>query len=321
MVTIAHSVDGCYTPLAWKYLGAELDCRLRGCADAVGYDRMREASLCAARGDLATARRLFTQAIESLPDSAAPHYHLALLSARAGRDLEAQSHCRRALELDSSYQTPFNNLGFHYLWQGRCPQAEAEFHRALALNPVDAYAMAGLARVAICRKHWAGASEWSTRSLSIRPDNLDAHRCLAQACARTGRLDDAIEHYEQSLSLALHGHKPFSWHILTCTQPKRVVDEDHWLTYADLGRLLARRRDGVRAISCYQIAFRAGFDSTRDRLRLARLYLRAGNRGLAFGQLVQAARQLPASLRAHGARVWGLTRSRVLNFIEDRGLA
>ncbi len=320
MITIAHSVDGCYTPLAWKYLGEELECRLRGSIDSAGYDRLREGSLCAARGDMEKARTLFTQAIKLLPDSAAPHYHLALLSARAGRLREAQSHSCRALEIDPSYQNPFNSLGLRCLWRGRWSQAEAEFRWALGINPADFHAMAGLARVAIRRRKWADAAEWSDRSLALWTDNLDAHRCLAQACARGGRLDDAIEHYERSLSLALHGQKPLSWHILTCTQPARVIDEDHWLTYADLGRLLALRGDSARAISCYQIAFTAGLDHTRDRLRLARLYVKTGQRREAVSQLAQAARQLPRSLKAHSARVWRRARLHFENFLEDRGL-
>ncbi|MGO9603685.1 MAG: tetratricopeptide repeat protein [Candidatus Binataceae bacterium] len=302
LVTISYSIEGCYTPLAWKYLGTELESRIGGSADCSGYDRLREGATAAARGDLEDARASYLEAAVLMPQSAAPQYHLALLSAKLGRAEEARNYCRHALELDPTYATGFNNLGLHYFWQKRYSEAKAEFDRALMLDPGDAYAQVGMSRLAGRRKRWNEAIEWANKALDISDENLDAHRCLGEAYARSGRLDLAINHYERSLQLALHGQKPLSWHLLTCTQSGQLLDEDHCATYATLGRLRAKRGDVEQAIACYRIALNSNFGGVRERLRLARLYLRAGRREEAAEQVAYATRQLPRSAKTHARR-------------------
>ena len=304
LVTISYSIEGCYTPLAWKYLGTELESRIGGSANCSGYDRLREGATAAARGDFEDARASYLQAAVRMPQSAAPQYHLALLSAKLGRGQEARNYCRRALELDPTYATGFNNLGLHYFWQRRYSQAKAEFERALMLDPGDAYAQVGMSRLAARRKQWNDAIEWANKALGVSDENLDAHRCVGEAYGRSGRLDLAINHYERSLQLALHGQKPLSWHLLTCTQPGQLLDEDHCATYAELGRLRAKRGDVERAISCYRIALNSNFGGVRERVRLARLYLRAGRPKEAADQLAYANRQLPRSAKNHIRRAW-----------------
>ena len=220
ITTISYSVEGCYTPLAWKYLGDEIADRLRGEGALLSaYDALKEGALAAARGHFAYASILLNEAAATLPESAAPHYHMALLAERLGRIEEARNHCGRALALDPGYATGFNTLGLHYLWQNRTEEAETEFARALTLNPADAYAMVGMARLAACRKRWNCAADWAARALTISQENLDAHRCLGEAYARTGRIELAIDHYERSLQLGLHGHKPLSGDSLYATRP------------------------------------------------------------------------------------------------------
>lgn len=310
MVTISYSVEGCYTPLAWKYLGEELKTRLGGYGDSTGYECLRRGTIAAASGEVERAESNYRAAAEALPESAAPHYHLALLALNAGCVDDARAHCRRALDLDPSYGTAFNNLGFHYFWQRRDADAESEFRSALALNSNDAYAPVGMARLAARRKDWNQAIDWASSALAVSDDNLDAHRCIGQAYARTGHIDLAIEHYERSLVLGLHGHKPLSWHILTCTQPQQFTDIDHAATYAELGRLQALKGEIDRAISCYRMALGANHEGVAERARLAHLYLKIGRRHEAVEQLQGAIQQLPSRARRQIRRGWSAIASR-----------
>ena len=322
LVTIASSVDGCYTPIAWKYLGSELKARLAGSAgETYGFDEMREGALAASRGEVEQALAHYHRASLHLPASPAPHYQFALLAQKLGRIDDARASCGRALELDPTYASGFNNLGLHYLWQRRIVDAENEFLRALDLNPGDAYAMVGMARVAAVRKRWQEAVRWASAALAVSDDNLDAHRCTAAAYARLGQIGSAISHYERSLQLGMHGHKPLSWQILTCTRPGQVIDEDHCATYAELGRLRALRGDLNGAIACYRIALSSTFDGVRERVRLAHLYLKTGRREDAALQLKLADHQLPRSLKIHTRRWWRALADRVKPRFTGRGLA
>ena len=305
LVTISSSVDGCYTPIEWKYLGSELEARLECRAGEIGgYDDLREGALASVRGDINNAVSHYRRASLYLPESPAPHYRLALLAREQGRTEDARTSCRQALDLDPTYASGFNNLGLHYLWQRRIMSAQQEFQRSLELNPEDAYAMVGMARVAAVRKQWGEAVRWASGALAASDENLDAHRCIGAAYARLGQIDSAILHYERSLQLGLHGHKPLSWQILTCTRPGQMIDEDHCATYAELGRLRAVRGDLDGAIACYRIALSSTFDGVRERVRLARLYLKIGRREDAAVQLKLANAQLPRSVKVHARGAW-----------------
>ena len=297
LITISYSVEGCYTPLAWKYLGEEVKSRLLGCVSLGAYDELRQGTIAAAQGDRETAAARYRAAAELMPESAAPHYHLALLALDAGEIDKARAESSRTLELDPAYATGFNTLGWHYFWQRRYVEAGTEFRRALTLNPGDAYALVGMARLAARRKQWNQALDWATRALGVSDDNLDAHRCIAEAYARVGQIDSAIRHCERSLQLGLHGHKALSWHILTCTQEEQFADGDHAAAYAELGRLRALQGDFARAIDCYRIAVAANFGGIGQRIRLAQLHLKCGHLGEAAAQMRAAAQQLPESVR------------------------
>src|SRR5579885_724080 len=303
IITISYSIDGCYTPLAWKYLGVEIADRIAGSSDCRGYDLLREGAKAAASGDFDSARRAYLAAASSLSESAAPQFHLALLSQRFGRLEQARRHYRRAIEIDPSYSTGFNTLGWQYLWEWRHRPARREFTRALELDPAHVYAMLGMAQLALRRRDWRLAEQLASRALECAEDNLDAHRCLAQACERNGRLDRAIAHYERSLLLAMRGGKPLSWNIRTPGCAGKLVDEDHCSTYAELGRLRARRGDLDGAIACYRIALSARHQRVRDHLRLARLYAAKGRAPEAMVHARRAVMRLPGSISSHARRI------------------
>lgn len=310
LVTIAYSVEGCYTPLRWKYLGDELAERLRNpdSGAIAGFERMRNAVAALEEGNTGRAEEQYREAARLLPGSAAPEHHLALLHLHRGDRHLAQQHSARARQIDRSYATGFATLGPHYFWQGRHADAQAEFRDALRLNPLDPHASVGMAWIAAARREWRSAIEWFERSLATCDDNLDAHRGLGNACMKVGDLDAAARHYERSLQLALHGHKPMSWHVRMPGGASALIDEDHCIGYADLGRVHARRGAIDKAIACYRIAFTARSVGARQRLQLASLL--AGRRKWreAFRETLLAASHIPASTRWHARRLRRLGR-------------
>lgn len=273
-VTIAYSVEGGYTPLAWKYLADELALRLR-CPDRKdtpdAYQRMREGIAARLRGDLAQAENSLRSVGERL--GAAPYFHLAYLKAEAGLLEEGRRCYEQALAMDPSYRTAYANPGMR-LYRAKCDDASHDaFRRALLLDPTDAYPHLGLGWVAARRKRWVEAEMEFQSCLALQPDLIDAHRGLAEVLERQGRPQEAIEPYEQVLKLALHGHRPLNESIATHPSARPWFDSDHGKIHASLARIYERYGDRKRATAGYRIAIASGYDRPAIRLRLARLYL------------------------------------------------
>jgi tetratricopeptide (TPR) repeat protein len=273
-VTIAYSVEGGYTPLAWKYLGDELALRLsrpdrKDASDA--YHQLREGIAARLRGDLAQAENSLRSVGEGL--GAAPYFHLAYVKAEAGLPEEGRRCYEKALAMDPSYRTAYANPGMR-LYRAKFDDASHDaFLRALLVDPTDPYPHLGLGWIAARRKRWVEAETEFRSSLVLQPDLIDAHRGLAKALERQGRPQEAIEPYEQVLKLALHGHRPLSESIATHPSTKLLLDSDHGKIHASLARIYERDGDRKRATAGYRIAVAGGYDRPAIRLRLARLYL------------------------------------------------
>jgi tetratricopeptide (TPR) repeat protein len=297
-VTIAYSVEGGYTPLAWKYLGDELATRLRSpdqrdLADA--YLRMRQGIVARLRRDFAQAEDNF-RAVENRL-GAAPHFHLAHMMAETDRPDEARQCYERALAIDPSYCTAYAGPGISLYRTGRDNESRAAFSRALQLNPADPYPHVGLGWIASRRKHWQEAEKEFRDALTLLPDLIDAHRGLGQALEEQGRSREAIEPYQQFLKLALRGHRPLNEVIATDPGAGILLDTDHGRIHASLARIYERDGDTKRATSGYRIAIAGGYDRVWIRLRLVRIYLRQRNWRQARDQALAALMLMPTAAR------------------------
>jgi len=314
LVTIAYSVEGGYTPLKWKYLGDELALRLQhpgqGHPGLQGMEMMRTAALAACRGELALAEEKYLAAQEALPDSAAPPYHLAFLFLEMGRPIPAQESYQRALALDPSYRTPYNSAGLWYYSGGEFQKAKLEFRRTLALDPDDPYAHLGLGKVACKERRWPEAEAWLRKTAALREDLLDAYRALGEALTAQGRQSEAIAAYENSLKLALAGHKPLGSPIASYIEDDRLIDPEHFQIFAHLGRLYEEQGDLTKAINHYRLGLGGGRRGVVLHSCLARLY-RKQHQWQQFAQeMVRAAKMIPIDLTRAGRWLYlGLRRT------------
>jgi tetratricopeptide (TPR) repeat protein len=278
VATIAYSVDGGYTPIAWKYLGDELAHRLRspeyaGGAGADGtleaYALMKAGAIAQQRGDDASAEAAFLRAGDRI--GAAPFFRLAYVLARQGRTAEAREAHARAVAMDPSYRRAFATPGIPLYCAGRYAAAERAFSDTLQLDPSDASALVGLAWMAARRRQWVAAAGHARTAIATDCGLLDAHRMLAEALDRTGQFAEAIRAYEQSLKLALRGHRLFNGVIATNPDEERLLDADHARTHARLARLYERVGQTARAIAGYRIAAAGGYHDATSQSRLERL--------------------------------------------------
>jgi tetratricopeptide (TPR) repeat protein len=305
LVTIAYSSEGGYTPLLWKYLGAELAARLRqprGEGALEAYERMREGAVAAHRGDGEGAEAAFRAVGDRL--GAAPHAFLAHLLADRELVDEARQCYQRALGLDPSYRAAFSSPGVPLYFERSYAAAERAFHRTLLLDPADACGHLGLGWIAARRRRWGMAERCARASLRHEPQLIDAHRLLARALAKQGRLEEAISAYEGSLKLALAGHRPFDGVIVTSPDRARMLDAEHGRTHALLARLHERRGDHSRAAVGYRMAIATGHDVAEVRLHLARACARIRRWADARRHVAAGLRLAPGAVRARAVRAW-----------------
>jgi tetratricopeptide (TPR) repeat protein len=264
---------------------------------------IRLGALAADRKDVTAAEAKYREAIDLMPGSPVPHYHLAhLLYSVTGRAEEARKSYQKALTLDSSYRSPYNSRGLDYYTERRFAEAEEEHRRTLWLDPQDPYALFGLGRLAARRKRWNQAEALLRKSLAHDDNLINAYRWLGKVLIKQGRHDEAIAAYERSLKLALAGYRPVEGNIVTCNEsdPPRLVDSYHCRTHARLARLYELQGATTRAINGYRISIAGGYNGVLIRGCLARLYLKQHQWQLGAKEAWQAMKTIPADLMKAG---------------------
>jgi Tfp pilus assembly protein PilF len=275
-VTVAYSVEGGHTPLRWKYLGDEIAKRLRGFESARDllrpYEVMREAMLAAHNGDNARGALLLRGIDDAI--GSAPYFQLAWLAVADGNVEAARVWYQRALALDPSYRIVYQPDVSAMRDSASRRAIECTARDTLLLDPANASARVALGWTAMGRREWEDAEHHARAALEHEPQLIDAHRLLAEALEERGRIGDAIEAFERSLTLALSGHRPLNGIVTSRPGPQRLLDSDHARTHAHLAHLYARSGDHRRAIVAFRMAIAGGVDRTAIRFRLAALYLR-----------------------------------------------
>lgn len=89
-----------------------------------------------ARGDLPSAELQFEQAHQYTPNYYALEINLGIIKSLLGKNLEAESHFRRAIDLAPKDDTARSFYGYWLLQQGRLDEAAAEAQHAITLNPL-----------------------------------------------------------------------------------------------------------------------------------------------------------------------------------------
>jgi TolB-like protein/Tfp pilus assembly protein PilF len=124
----------------------------------------------------------FEEAITKDATFAPPYVGMAAAYDRLGTNLvgasldevrpKAISAARKALELDPELAVPHDLLADIYQRQWQWSEAEAEYKRALELDPNDAGAHLGFARWLLCQGRTDEALQWSQRAGKLDPFGL-----------------------------------------------------------------------------------------------------------------------------------------------------
>lgn len=312
--TIAYSVEGGYTPLAWKFLADELAERLRPSAapeKLASFARLHEAHRLIAEGQYEDADR----ACAAAGDCAAAAFAHSISLMRRGAFAEARAARLHASSFDPAYDTAYASGGLAALEAGKFEEARRAFEDALRLDPLEPHAHAGLARLAADRGQWSDAERAARSALNGGLDAPDLHRLLARALERQGRARDAIGALKQSLKAGLHGRATTLGALaaLASTTPTRlpVQDGGHARAYATLARLEAGEGHVAGAVAALRLAISGGHRDPSAHARLARLYAVQRRWRSAIAEAGRAIVLLLESAARSMARAWHAVAARL----------
>jgi tetratricopeptide (TPR) repeat protein len=155
---------------------------------------------------LPEAAGVFRQAVAHSPDCAEAHDGLAKVLDTLGKTEAALAAYRKASKLYTDKAKAARvqvNLGACLARNGRLPEAEKEFRRAIELQPERADAHYGLGRVlGDQNKNQEAITEFRTAT-EIQPDYAEAYECLAMTLAGEAKrfVEDAVAAYRKASKL------------------------------------------------------------------------------------------------------------------------
>lgn len=155
------------------------------------------------------ARTAYRQALTLVPDDARLLYHLARVEEKALGSSAAIERMGQSIVLEAGYGPSYWRRGGWLLRESRLDEAEADFKKAMELNPNDPAGPLGLARVMIDQGRHEEAIPLLEGQLAADPDDPLTHLLLGNALRAAGRMEDAEPH-------------------LRAGQGEQVVREDPW---------------------------------------------------------------------------------------------
>jgi len=93
-------------------------------------------------------------------------------------------------------------LGTCLSFQGKYEESDAEYRRALQLNPKSVDALYGLGCVRYWQRQFAESKDYLQEALALNEKNAECHRVLGIVCDEIGEKPAAALHYERAVELS-----------------------------------------------------------------------------------------------------------------------
>ena len=142
----------------------------------------------AEKGDLPCAAAEFRQALRLDPRSAEAHFDLGLVRQRQKQSAAAISEFRLALQYDPALLQAHCALGSAL---SDPATAEAEFRKALAVNPRLVCALDGIAQLLVNERRYDPAIDFWRQAIQVQPDAPDLQLSLATAIYKAAKVRQA----------------------------------------------------------------------------------------------------------------------------------
>lgn len=138
---------------------------------------------------------------------------------RGGNTAEAESGCRRTLELDPRHFAANYLLGLIALQQGAFEAAARSIGHAISINPNVAPAHRHHGAALAQSRQFEEAVDSFGRAVALKPDDAEAFALRANALQELGQFEKALADYDRSLALkpdyaAAHNNRGLALHRL-----------------------------------------------------------------------------------------------------------
>jgi tetratricopeptide (TPR) repeat protein len=159
---------------------------------------------CLDLGDGAGAAKVFTEMVAGLGDTAALHMEIGRAYLNSDFQQEAAPEFRKAIEKDSNLAGAHYSLAVAYLTtsgNNALEMAKRELKLELGLSPNDASTHAQLGNIALRQHNYADADHELKRAIALDANIPDSFFYLGQLYNDTGRSDEAVAAFRQSIFL------------------------------------------------------------------------------------------------------------------------
>lgn len=139
------------------------------------------------------ARLAATRAIALDETLAESHLAMAMVCENSEQEFSmAESHFKRAVELNPFHATVHQRYGWFLLGAGRLEEGVGEMRRSRESDPTSTVNCAAVSAALIFARHYDEAIEVSRRMLELEPDSYFVRFNLAEAYSHKGMYDEAI---------------------------------------------------------------------------------------------------------------------------------
>lgn len=137
------------------------------------------------RGEYEAAIRLYKQSLETCPTAEA-HTFLGWTYSFQGKLEDAIAECKRAIEIDSDFGNPYNDIGAYLIEMEKYEEAIPWLEKALQAKRYDArhYPHYNLGRIYLNKDLLNKAQEEFEKALAINPEYTLAHQAIEAARRR-----------------------------------------------------------------------------------------------------------------------------------------
>jgi tetratricopeptide (TPR) repeat protein len=154
------------------------------------------------RGLVDDAIREYEIALRIRPTQPDVHRNLAAIFARRQRHPEAIAHYLADVEQNPRRVESRYYLGVAYERIGDLQSARTQFQQCIHIAPEFVLAHVALARLTLSGGDVDGGEALLRKALALDSSNASAMELLAQVCARTGRISEAIAWYDRAIEIA-----------------------------------------------------------------------------------------------------------------------
>jgi adenylate cyclase len=172
----------------------------------------------------------------------------------AAENAEAQSHFRRAIERDPNFAPGHAGLayalflsvmlGFGGDAESSVAEASEAAHRAIMLDPEDAFGQATLGRVHQMKGEHEAAISAYEKALALNPNYASAHYGLGWALIYSGRPEEGLPVVDEAIRLS--PRDPMLWGFLTLKGLAFVAMDRHEEALKWIRKALRQSNAGVR---------------------------------------------------------------------------